>query len=118
MTHRLSNRCRVEKTNEIFLLIDSSHFLVYDRKQHRTRFTFFLLYRSPRKGERRFEREQIIGSTYDIAKKSVPRNGSHENKCVAIPKWPFFFQQLVEVVTFFGTMIWKNSAGYDYLSWD
>lgn len=91
MTHRLSNRCRIEKTNKIFLLIDSSHFLVYDRKQQPKPLHFFLLYRSHRKGERRFEREQIIGSTNDIAKKSIPRNGSHENKCVAIPKLPFFF---------------------------
>lgn len=82
--------------------------------------TFFSCHaRSPRVSVVQTRTRHQLNEWRNHAEQSVRWNDSHEwTKCRAtIPKWHFFFLQLVGVVIFWHYDL-KNSAGYDYLSWE
>lgn len=125
MTHRLSNRCRVEKRKFFFSASSSfplDPFSVYDHWNNAelasTVFFFFPCSRPKRVSTVQTRTHHQLDEWSNHVEKSIQRNGSYEwTKWRAmVPKWQFFFFffRLVRVVLSFGTMIWK--LGWLWLS--
>lgn len=99
MTHRLSNCCRVEKTNKIFLLVDSSNFLVYDRKTTSNLLHFFSIPFAPQGWVAFRTRTYHRLNEWHCEEERSAKWLSWEQMCHD-SQMTFFFLQLVEVVTF------------------
>lgn len=91
MTHRLSNRCRVEKKKNSPRLF--THFLVYDHKTTVNMFFFTILF-APQEWAVFWTRtHRWLNKWCKIAKESIPRNGLLEwtNVASRFPNDLFFF---------------------------